>query len=79
MIDFPFKLIIDADRGGWSQLSKGTIFLLRARGVRGYDNAFDYAMLESQLSSVVCMALNLLASFLYLMKSPTDHGPALYS
>ena len=64
MIDFSFQLIINAGRGGWSQLSNGTLFLLRARGVKGYNNAFDYAMLESQLSSMVRVSPKFLGTFL---------------
>jgi hypothetical protein len=49
------KLVVNADRGEWSQLARGTAFLLYSRGANRYATAFDYAMLESQLSFVVCI------------------------
>ena len=56
------KLNFNADRGQWSQLSNGTAFLLQFRGVHRYSNAFDFAMLESQLSFVVRGTYTLLVS-----------------
>ena len=56
--DFFSKLNVNFDRGEWGQLSHGTAFLLQYRGVNRYRNAFDYAMLESQLSFVVCNTLS---------------------
>ncbi len=48
------KLVINVDRGQWSHLGHGTTVLLYSRGVQRYTDAFDHAMLESQLSVIVC-------------------------
>lgn len=48
------KLVINVDRGQWSHLAHGTTVLLHSRGVHRYTGAFDHAMLESQLSVIVC-------------------------
>ena len=48
------KLVVNEDRGKWSRLSHGTTALLHSRGVHGFADAFDRAMLESQLSYIVC-------------------------
>lgn len=47
------KHVINVGGGEWSYLANGTSVLLRARGVHRYKNAFDHAMLESQLSVTV--------------------------
>lgn len=51
------ELNVNFDRGKWGQLSHGTAFLLQYRGVSRYMNAFDYAMLESQVSFVIRQAI----------------------
>ena len=48
------KLVVNVDRGQWSHLGHGTTTLLYSRGADSYTNAFDHAMLESQLSVIVC-------------------------
>ena len=48
------KLMVNVDRGHWSHLGLGTTTLLYSRGVHSYTSAFDHAMLESQLSVIVC-------------------------
>lgn len=48
------KLVVNVDRGQWSHLGHGTTALLYSRGVHSYTSAFDHAMLESQLSVIVC-------------------------
>jgi hypothetical protein len=48
-----FKLVVNIDRGGWSELARGTAFLLYSRGVDRYTSAFDHSMLESQLGFIV--------------------------
>ena len=48
------KLVVNEDRGKWSRLSHGTTVLLHSRGVQRYTDAFDHAMLESQLGYIVC-------------------------
>ena len=53
MIDL-VKLVVNVDRGHWSHLGHGTTALLYSRGVHQYTSAFDHAMLESQLSVIVC-------------------------
>lgn len=53
-LDAPFKLVVNTDRGEWSNLARGTALLLYSRGVDRYTNPFDRAMLESQLTYVVC-------------------------
>ena len=55
-VDVFIKLIVNVDRGEWSRLSQGTAFLLEARGANGYSSAFNFALLESQLSFAVCAA-----------------------
>ena len=47
------KLVMNGDRGRWSHLVRGTAWLLEARGVKRVDNAFDQAMLESQIAYIV--------------------------
>lgn len=49
------KLVVNVDRGQWSHLGHGTTALLYSRGVHQYTGAFDHAMLESQLSIIVCI------------------------
>ncbi|PVH88651.1 hypothetical protein DL98DRAFT_580217 [Cadophora sp. DSE1049] len=46
------ELVVNDDRGEWSQLLRGTVYLLQYRGIRRYDNEFDHAMLESQLGFI---------------------------
>ena len=55
VIDF-LKLVLNVDRGQWIHLGYGTTVLLHSRGVHQYTNSFDHAMLESQLSVIVCIA-----------------------
>ncbi|KAH7409172.1 hypothetical protein BKA64DRAFT_389110 [Cadophora sp. MPI-SDFR-AT-0126] len=46
------ELVVSVDRGDWSQLLLGTVYLLQARGIRRFNNEFDHAMLESQLGFI---------------------------
>lgn len=48
------KLVVNVDKGHWSDLGHGTTTLLYSRGAHSYTSAFDHAMLESQLSVIVC-------------------------
>ncbi|KAH6711179.1 hypothetical protein BKA61DRAFT_613220 [Leptodontidium sp. MPI-SDFR-AT-0119] len=47
------ELVVNVDRGEWSDLFRGTISLLRSRGIQLYNNEFDHAMLESQLGFIL--------------------------
>ena len=47
------KHVMNVNGGKLSQLANGTSVLLRSRGVHRYKDAFDHAMLESQLSVTV--------------------------
>ncbi|KAK0109659.1 hypothetical protein ONS95_002340 [Cadophora gregata] len=46
------ELVVNVDRGEWSQLLLGTICLLQLRGIQRYDNEYDHAMLESQVGFI---------------------------
>jgi hypothetical protein len=48
------KLAVNADKGSWGDLSRGSAQLIQARGVDKYVDPFDHSMLESQLSYIVC-------------------------
>ena len=47
------ELVVNVDKGEWSSLARGTALLLQSRGVHRYNDAFDHAMLESQLPYIV--------------------------
>ncbi|KAG4434284.1 hypothetical protein IFR05_010228 [Cadophora sp. M221] len=51
------ELVVNVDRGEWSQLLCGTISLLRSRGIQQYNYEFDHAMLESQLGFILGYSL----------------------
>ena len=44
---------MEGDRGRWTHLVKGTALLLESRGIHGYNDPFDRAMLESQIAYIV--------------------------
>ncbi|KAK0510943.1 hypothetical protein JMJ35_006495 [Cladonia borealis] len=46
------ELVVNIDIGEWSQLARGTAYLLYSRGVHRYTSDFDHALLESQLTYV---------------------------
>ncbi|KAI9640599.1 hypothetical protein NHQ30_010898 [Ciborinia camelliae] len=47
------ELVINADKGKWGNLARGTAQLIQTRGVDRYTDPFDLGMLESQLSYIV--------------------------
>jgi hypothetical protein len=47
------QLIVNVDRGEWSQLARGSHILMESRGPSRYQNPFDLALLESQLGFIV--------------------------
>ncbi|PQE30299.1 C6 zinc finger domain protein [Rutstroemia sp. NJR-2017a WRK4] len=51
------ELAVNADKGKWGDLSRGSAQLIQARGVDKYVDPFDHSMLESQLSYIVVQAI----------------------
>ncbi|KAE9366811.1 hypothetical protein N431DRAFT_495200 [Stipitochalara longipes BDJ] len=51
------ELIVNIDRGEWSQLARGTHALMESRGPSRYKNPFDLALLESQLGFIFSLAV----------------------
>ena len=51
------ELVVNINRGKWNQLIRGTSLLLKHRGVHRYTNAFDRALLESQLGFILAQSL----------------------
>ena len=47
------ELVVNVDMGKWGSLSRGTMLLLESRGVHRYNDAFNHALLESQLPYIV--------------------------
>ncbi len=47
------QLIVNVNRGEWSQLARGTHALMESRGPSRYKDHFDLPLLESQLGFIV--------------------------
>ena len=53
------ELVVNVNRGEWNQLVRGTSLLLEHRGVHRYTNAFDRALLDSQLAFILAQSFRI--------------------